>query len=88
MNSSRNYPLYAVAIVVGGAIAIWAGVPPVFLMVLVACPLMMFFMMRGGMHGDAHSGHNHSDYRHGTKQASQPTRPSDLDGSHERIDRP
>ena len=29
MNSSRH-PLYAVAIVVGGGIALWAGLPPSF----------------------------------------------------------
>lgn len=83
MNDNK-YPLYAVAILVGGAIALWAGLPPFFLIFLVACPLMMFFMMHGGGHG----GHGGSDSSHGEKQGSQPTRPSDLDGSHERIDRP
>lgn len=87
MNSSR-FPLYAVAIVVGGAIALWAGLAPFYLIFLVVCPLMMFFMMRVGRHGDAHSGHGGSDFPHGTKQDSQPTRPSDLGGSHERTDRP
>lgn len=87
MNSS-SYPLYAVAIVVGGAIALWAGLSPFLLILLLACPLMMFFMMRGGMHGDTHGGHGGSDSPHGTKQGSQPTRPSDLDGSRGRIDRP
>ena len=87
MNSSR-YPLYAVAIVVGGAVALWAGLSPFFLIFLVACPLMMFFMMRGGMHGDSHGGHGESNAPHGAKHGSQPTRPSDLDGSHERVDRP
>lgn len=87
MNGSR-YPLYAVAIVVGGGLALWAGLPPLFLIFFVVCPLMMFFMMRGGMHGDAHSGHGGSDSSHGARQGSQPARASDLDGSHERIDRP
>ena len=86
MNNMR-YPLYAVAIGVGGAIALWAGLSPFLVLLLVACPLMMFFMMRGGMHGDAHSGHGGSDSPHREEQGSQATRPSDLDGSHERIDR-
>ena len=85
--NSNSYPLYAVAIVVVAGIALWAGLSPFFLLLLLACPLMMFFMMRGGMHGDAHSGHGGSDSTHRGGQGS-PTRPSDLDGSHERIDRP
>ncbi len=88
MNKDNKYPLYAVAIVVGGGIALWAGLPPFVLILLVLCPLMMFFMMRGGMHGDAHSGHGGSDSPHGAQHGSQPSRPADLDGSHERIDRP
>ncbi|WP_404380353.1 DUF2933 domain-containing protein [Knoellia locipacati] len=87
MNSSR-YPLYALAILVGGAIGLWAGISPFLLILLVLCPLMMFFMMRGGMHGDAHSGHGESGAPDDPKQGSQPTRSADLDGSHERIDRP
>ena len=87
MNSS-SYPLYVVAIVIGGAIALWAGLSPFLLVLLVLCPLMMFFMMRGGMHGDAHGGHGRSGSANGTEQGSQSTRPSDLDGSHERIDGP
>lgn len=86
MNSSR-YPLYAGAILLGGGLALWAGLSPFLLLVLLVCPLMMFFMMRGGMHGDAHAGHGGSGSPHSTKQASPPARPSALDGSHERIDR-
>jgi len=46
-----HYPLYGVALVAGAAFAVWAGMPAVFLLFL-ACPLMMFFMMKGmgGMH--------------------------------------
>ncbi|MBA2560110.1 MAG: DUF2933 domain-containing protein [Propionibacteriales bacterium] len=84
MNNDK-YPLYAVAILVGSGIALWAGLSPFLLIFLVGCPLMMFFMMRGGMHGDTHGG---SDSAHREKQDSQPTHPADLDGSHERIDRP
>ncbi|MEJ7742829.1 MAG: DUF2933 domain-containing protein [Nocardioidaceae bacterium] len=56
MNDNK-YPLHAAAIFVGGAIAIWGGISPFFVIFLVACPLMMFFMMRGGMH----DGHDQSD---------------------------
>ncbi|MBC7760298.1 MAG: DUF2933 domain-containing protein [Candidatus Saccharibacteria bacterium] len=88
MNNSK-YPLYAVAILVGGGLALWAGLSPFFLIFLVACPLMMFFMMRG-MNGGMQGGHGHSDSdtSDGGKEGSQPTGPADLDGSHERIDRP
>lgn len=91
MTSSR-YPLYALAFVVGGAMALWAGVSPFLLGLLVLCPLLMFFMMRGamgrGMHDDTPSGESQSGASEGTKHGSRPTRPSVLDGSHERIDRP
>jgi hypothetical protein len=76
MNSSR-FPLYAVAIAVGGGLALWAGLSPFFLILLVACPLMMFFMMRGGMHGDAHGSHKGSDSppHCGAGTAHSPVRP-------------
>ena len=53
---THNYGLYAVAIAIMAAGALWAGLPGgslVLLGFLVVCPLMMFFMMRGagGMHG-------------------------------------
>jgi len=82
MNDNK-YAMYAVAIGVGGAVALWAGLPPFFLLLL-ACPLMMFFMMRGGMHGS----HGESDSSRGGQQGSTPARPADLDGSHERIGHP
>ncbi|PKH37865.1 Protein of unknown function [Nocardioides alpinus] len=49
-----HYPFYGVALVVGAALAVWAGMPIAFLFFL-ACPLMMFFMMKGmgGMHDSA-----------------------------------
>lgn len=83
---NNKYPLYAIAILVGGGIAVWAGVPPFFLLFLLVCPLMMFFMMRGGMHGGMHGGQGESS--HGATPGSTTTPPADLDGSHERIDRP
>jgi hypothetical protein len=48
------------------------------------CPLMMFLMMHAGMHGD----HSESPTSRGDEQRPTPIRPADLDGSHERIDRP
>ncbi|MFG2234471.1 DUF2933 domain-containing protein [Streptomyces sp. NPDC048723] len=50
MNTKRNYGLYAVAaaIVLVGAVAL--GIPLAalaWLVIIAACPLMMFFMMRG-----------------------------------------
>ena len=52
--NENHYPFYGVALVVGAALAVWAGMPVAFLLFLV-CPLMMFFMMKGmgGMHGNA-----------------------------------
>lgn len=51
-----HYPVYGVVLVAGAAIAIFAGMPSVFLLFL-ACPLMMFFMMKGmsGMQNDTPS---------------------------------
>lgn len=53
---SNNKMLYAIAIIAGAGIAIWAGLPPIFLLFL-ACPIAMMFMMggmsgMGGMHGN------------------------------------
>ncbi len=52
MNLNKDhYPLYGVVLVAGAALA---GLPSAFLLFL-ACPLMMFFMMKGmgGMRGNA-----------------------------------
>lgn len=48
-----HYLFYGVALLVGAALAVWAGCPVAFLLFLV-CPVMMFFMMKGmgDMHGD------------------------------------
>lgn len=40
----------------GAVVAVWTGLPPTFL-ILLACPLMMFFMMRG-MHGNTADHHS------------------------------
>lgn len=51
-----HYPMYAVALVAGASLALWAGMPLAFLFFL-ACPLMMLVMMTsmggGQPHGDA-----------------------------------
>ena len=52
----EQFPLYAIAAVVLVGGLIFAGVPPIFLLLL-ACPLMMMFMMRGMDHGGTN--HNH-----------------------------
>ncbi len=60
---SRNYGLYAVALAIVVVGAIWAGVPVGTLALLglvLVCPLMMIFMMRG-MHGNHGDQHRHDD---------------------------
>ncbi|WP_406723530.1 DUF2933 domain-containing protein [Streptomyces sp. GD-15H] len=61
MNDRRNYGMYALAaaIVVVGALIVGASLESlVWLALVAACPLMMFFMMRG-MHGQGmHGGHD------------------------------
>ncbi|MEO7422001.1 MAG: DUF2933 domain-containing protein [Ornithinibacter sp.] len=79
MNRDKN-PMYVLALVAGAAIAAWAGLPIVFLFLL-ACPLMMFFMMRGmgGMGGSSDSTRDQDTAKHDVGKP---------DGSHERIDQP
>lgn len=67
-----RYLLYGLALVAGAALAVWAGLPPSLLLILLVCPLMMFFMMRG-MQG---------------RQGPGTGAPRHPDGSHERIDQP
>ena len=45
--TENKYPLYGALILAGAGVAIWAGLSPFFLLFLLVCPLMMFFMMRG-----------------------------------------
>lgn len=79
-----KYPVYGLAIVAGSALAIWAGMPPVYLLFL-ACPVMMFFMMSGmssnSRHDDSPSHGEHEESPHAT-------RPDHTDGPRDRIDRP
>jgi hypothetical protein len=54
----QHLPVYALALAVAFVGALWAGVPIgtlLFVAAVLACPLMMVFMMRG-MHGG--SGHH------------------------------
>lgn len=58
----EQLPLYAIALAVLIVGLAFAGVPLGTLLILpliLLCPLMMMFMMRGMDHGD--SGHDHSD---------------------------
>ena len=74
-------PMYALAIVAGVGIAVWAGLPLSFLFLLI-CPVMMFFMMRGmGGMGSRQRGEDSSSERDaGAKRSDAPA-----SGSHDRI---
>ncbi|NBM14451.1 DUF2933 domain-containing protein [Streptomyces sp. GC420] len=68
MNDRRNYGMYALAaaIVVVGALIVGASLDSlVWLALVAACPLMMFFMMRGmrgqSMQGGRDQHHNERD---------------------------
>ena len=86
---TNNKILYGLAIVAGAAIALWAGLPPIWLLFL-ACPVMMMFMMggmsgMGGMHG-GHDGHDERGPSSGEDNNGPNTpRPTHLDGSHDRL---
>ena len=70
---NRNYGLYAVAAAIVVVGAIWAGLPLATLALILVCPLMMFFMMRGmgGMHGD---GKGDSNAEKASDPADQPVK--------------
>ena len=80
---TNNKILYGLAIVAGAAIAVWAGLPPIFLLFL-ACPVMMMFMMSGmgGMRDDHDKKEPSSGENDNAPNAPHPTH---LDGSHDRI---
>ena len=84
MTNKDKYPMYALAVVAGAAIAVWAGLPLTFLLLLI-CPGMMFFMMRGmgGM-----SGGQRSDDVRGEQEAAKRSDVTKPDGSHARVDQP
>ena len=63
--SNSHVGLWALAVgvlLIGG---LWAGLPAATLLILLVCPLMMFFMMRG-MHGG--EGHQHTEQHTGPRQ--------------------
>jgi hypothetical protein len=65
-------PIYAIAAVVLVVGLIFAGVPPIFLLLL-ACPLMMIFMMRGMDHGGMnHGGRSHDHDESPAKREESP----------------
>jgi hypothetical protein len=82
MTDKGKYPMYALVIVGGAAIALWAGLPWTFLLLLI-CPVMMFFMMSsmGGMSG-GQRGHDRSRDKDAAAKRLDVSGP---DGSHERI---
>lgn len=47
MNGKPRYGLYGLTLAGAAGVALWAGLPPFFLLILLVCPLMMFVMMRG-----------------------------------------
>lgn len=71
---SNNKVLYGIAIIAGAGIAIWAGLPPIVLLLL-ACPIAMMFMM-GGMSGmgGMHGGNDDQNLSSGKEQDA-PTSP-------------
>ncbi|ALV33157.1 DUF2933 domain-containing protein [Streptomyces sp. CdTB01] len=61
---SEQFPRYAIAaaILIVGLVALGVPIGTIFILaILAACPLMMFFMMRGMHGGDAHTGHDSTD---------------------------
>ena len=73
--NNRNYGLYAVALAIVVVGALWLGVPVgtlALLGLLLVCPLMMVFMMRG-MHGGGHEPPPGTDeHRHGPAEDAGP----------------
>ena len=89
MNNSRftNHATQAIAATV---IAIWLHLPLTLLLLLI-CPLIMFFVMRGIVNSDSRSRQrpDEDDLDPASRAGHPPAgarRP--LDGSHERIDNP
>jgi len=67
--NSRNYGLYAIAVAVAVVGALWLGMPVgtlALLGLILVCPLMMFFMMRGMPGGDDGQQQHRHDRAEGT----------------------
>ncbi|MGW0885470.1 DUF2933 domain-containing protein [Streptomyces sp. NPDC002671] len=77
MNTNRrNYGLYAVAVAIAvvGVLALGVPVGTIFLLLIVlACPLMMMFMMRG-MRDDGGTQDGHDASRHDRPDDDPPTK--------------
>jgi flagellar biosynthesis component FlhA len=76
MFTNRNLAYGVVALVVAG-VAVLAGMPAYFLLVL-ACPVMMFFMMASMSGGNTHKDTDAPEAKSSTKVPTP-------DGSHDRI---
>ena len=83
MNKDK-YPMYALALVATAGIAVWAGLPLASLLLLI-CPVMMFFMMRGMMGGT--SGGQRGEHLT-VIMTARSDRIGPKPGSHGRIDQP
>ncbi|MFD7627779.1 DUF2933 domain-containing protein [Streptomyces sp. NPDC059851] len=78
MNSNRNYGLYALAAAIAFVGALALGVPLgtlAWLVLVAACPLMMFFMMRGMHDTDGHADHHDSPNKDQLDRHDHPTGP-------------
>ncbi len=76
---NKNLGLYAVALAIVVVGALWAGVPVGTLALFglfLACPLMMFFMMRG-MHGGNEHDQDTADRPQGDDERSLPPQKHD-----------
>ena len=81
-----NYERYfrpALFVLGGAAVLTVLGVPVLTylpLLIVLACPLMMFFMMRGMDHGGGgcHGSHDHND---GQRHGDDTSRPSNDEGA-------
>lgn len=73
MNNNRNV-MYPVAAVAGGLLAVWAGLPAYYLLLL-ACPVMMLVMMSAMSGGMGRSNDNASSHREATKSETKHSAP-------------
>lgn len=73
--NSRNLGLYAAALAIAVLGALWLGLPASTLALLglvLVCPLMMFFMMRGMHSGDGHHRRPADEHRHDPADGVEP----------------
>ncbi len=68
----NSYPLYALIAAGVVGLALWAGMPAVYLLVL-ACPAMMFFMMRGMNSGQTQRPTEDVKHDHSTPRSPNPS---------------